>query len=1443
MFCEFYRGPVKGWRRKAAPRAVAACAAAAVLLSTAARAGAPEVHRSLTAEDYAAGYALVRIGTGEDLELLFDELDGELAWSDTGASEDWTYLDRDVFTNAVNPVAFVDGYFRPDIRDPSRFVAPLECDLGFAPASAGLAEGESGFVYGVENSSETGEVIAKILYWKNAYLGGSSISPVSVQAWIGERGYTEFRYDFSAVSLYNEKIDRLVRVGFGDGDRGLVYDCIPTGITSLRFARLDPAWADDPDPDGDGISTEDEIFVYGTDPGNADTDGDGLSDGEEILETGTDPLAVYSRCGYLSDKYAVALGTLDPFSCPAGSTNTVWEHIFYSGTADGAFTYPQTGAGDRILTITTTGFAEGELIVGDRHVPLIGPDFFPAASAPAGALAASALSADAGDAGTGRPTSVSVSIPVPQGKEVSVWYKGKGDAEYFQLGSSDFCAGCAPTLLKPRGWIAFPYTEASPACIHNLVLNDTEVSLDPGKIDDITCTWNPTAMVAAENLPPRSAKLTGKFSRDSEAPITYTLDHPAYLSGAKTYEQSVRYCPANYDESEHSYGENFVEPESEHVLQWCDEHNCYYSECRNEHLSRLEGRDSTEADDETDVFSLPEAPGVLKIHEPAETQSIYLEVASGVSQCCGCPSHTRTNKVELAGRSGNISVKTSDGDDFQETTESCVVQVEGVLPSAEVNDAHLYFSKTGAVYEAHAYTALGLGIEGEGIYETQLREIVAKAPDCRYPVFTGTHSGMGTVLKLRTTVRLAEGEVRLSIKNAKGRFLVYLGDACGTREKLIDTAEGNTFSLSLAEWKAIADTSNGVSYYTWIVIQAEEIGSCDLEFSYALRNGDAAITDKRSLRLAAIAPPMMPDYNHDGKIDSKDDAIYNSGRPYRFWANEETISGDCFDNDNTTEDDRNSNDDRINGRYDLVNFFPVALRCEEIFTYLGENCRLRIYSRRGYTDHCFVDVPWNEAGSLQTTALKTCSGEALEKAKLIEYDYDVPVKFVGGDGFGIDRGVVFCEARYAGSELEMAVFLDKSELMRFPLNMKIVNVRDMYRWVNLRSVAGQEGSGEASMTDSPAGYPDDETDDRNYVFVHGFNVTAKDARRWGDRIFKRLWQAGSTSKFTAVDWYGDSGHLWLGDETECIDYYENVINAFATAKPMCDELAKLPGMKVMLAHSLGNVLTSSAAAHYNLDYERYYMLNPAVPIEAYDSGSFTSNMVDSAFDAVDKKYWSANWSELFGEDDARSTVSWRGIFAGIHDAVNCYSPTEDVLKNASANGFGGAWAKQELFKGTTVWPSILLFTWEHVESEGGWGINSDFMCDPTVYLPGVGYYPRINDLYTPERAITNTLFTAFGDKSLMVTNRIESLPDTTKWKLLADAIPATSFAAAANEMNSVKTGIEEWNYEEYKSGNWPRTSFFEEKWYHSDIGKVAYFYLHGFYERIIQNENQAKNNN
>ncbi len=123
----------------------------------------------------------------------------------------------------------------------------------------------------------------------------------------------------------------------------------------------------------------------------------------------------------------------------------------------------------------------------------------------------------------------------------------------------------------------------------------------------------------------------------------------------------------------------------------------------------------------------------------------------------------------------------------------------------------------------------------------------------------------------------------------------------------------------------------------------------------------------------------------------------------------------------------------------------------------------------------------------------------------------------------------------------------------------------------------------------PWNWPDGETDGRHFVLVHGYNVNAPASRLWAIAMFKRLWWAGSGAAFTAVDWKGDDSQMSVpakGDISP--NYYVNVKNAFMTADALTRLCGSLSGEKVMLAHSLGNVLVSSAAVDHGLSFEILY---------------------------------------------------------------------------------------------------------------------------------------------------------------------------------------------------------------------------------------------------------------
>ncbi|MDH7514373.1 MAG: OmpA family protein [Bacteroidota bacterium] len=63
------------------------------------------------------------------------------------------------------------------------------------------------------------------------------------------------------------------------------------------------------DTDRDGISDDEEIALYHTDPSRRDTDGDGLEDGEEVFRQRTNPLLADTDGDGLTDGREIAIGT------------------------------------------------------------------------------------------------------------------------------------------------------------------------------------------------------------------------------------------------------------------------------------------------------------------------------------------------------------------------------------------------------------------------------------------------------------------------------------------------------------------------------------------------------------------------------------------------------------------------------------------------------------------------------------------------------------------------------------------------------------------------------------------------------------------------------------------------------------------------------------------------------------------------------------------------------------------------------------------------------------------------------------------------------------------------------------------------------------------------------------------------------------------------------
>ena len=1187
------------------------------------------------------------------------------------------------------------------------------------------------------------------------------------------------------------------------------------GISGFCFLRF----LESGDPDGDGLETWYERLVVRTDPHCADSDRDGLPDGDEI-GCGLDPLDPYSAGSPHSDGFARFLSGHDPSDIVPGEMFPRHQAYLYPTNSAGELVLPASTADAAVLRLEVAGTGAADLLVDGVPYPLV-------------------VSED---------WDVPVLVRVPRGRVVSLSLRASPRATAVpavSFGSDGFAYGSLPSTCGSDGWIVFPRTDLTPVCIHGIGHART-VEYSPGVEDpDLASVWTDGGCsgLVFEDVRPRAVDLRA-FSRGPSGSVGCTLSHPLQLFGPRLIETPVRTCPRPeglpdpgdcpwFDPSVGGSGD-YVDPPRCPCGCGCEADRCACGclgedsdgpcSCRSWGGSAGSPGpdDPIESPDDPRAADLSPLPDVLYLHRGYERR-LRVDVPAGrMERCsCPCPEHA-LHHVSVLGDE-RLRVAGPDGSACYELYTTAVVRVSGLSPSVMVGDAPLVFSLDGEPYEAHAFTVLGLDITHPNL---DLDELDRVDSSFGVPMVVTEDPEAGLSLNLRTDVHIAFGTVRLALEAESGRFQLHSSpEGFRPREVLLDSWTDPEVRMPIPDWWVFAGMDWSFDDPDFpVVVTASEPGTCRLVFSYYGVVGDRYVMCTKTRRITAVAPPLLADHDRNGGIDGADAALQAAGAAFRFWCNEDVDKGDFVGQnpDVSPNWDADPALARVKGRLDLVNLFPVRIDVSAFRRAWGgaATFRLRRESPFDRLRYCrLAGVSPDRADAIQTEEVLTASGGPLETAALHPLD---PAGEEIGEWLDEDGRAML--AIMAGGYVdewscpELVVELGGRVVLACRLPLSISSVDAMYRYADLRPAA-EDPSFTPAVPPEPWNRPDDGTDGRHFVFVHGYNVNASQSRSWARAMFKRLWWAGSKSRFTAVDWRGDYSQV---ADLVAPNYHQNVVHAFRTApalKTLCDQL---PGEKVMLAHSLGNMLTCEAIALHGLQYSKYYMLNAAVPIEAFDAGALAQdNMKPLAWQRYSDALFANNWYRNFSVDDGRSGLTWRGIFAGVHDAVNCYSPTEDVLGNAPAVGAGGAWSAQELLKGTGT-----MYLLPRVRREGGWGFNPDH----TVPLSQNGELLKTE--YTDEEMVTSPPFLPFAEEWLHATNAVTAAQvAAVRDRILADGIPAQTFAAGANPVG-VFGDAGNYNYQSATPNGWPRKNGDVAVWEHSDIKNVAYYYVHVLFEKI-----------
>ena len=282
-----------------------------------------------------------------------------------------------------------------------------------------------------------------------------------------------------------------------------------------------------------------------------------------------------------------------------------------------------------------------------------------------------------------------------------------------------------------------------------------------------------------------------------------------------------------------------------------------------------------------------------------------------------------------------------------------------------------------------------------------------------------------------------------------------------------------------------------------------------------------------------------------------------------------------------------------------------------------------------------------------------------------------------------------------------------------------------------------------------------------------------------------------------------------------------------------------------MTHSLGNMVVSSMMQDYGLtnSVREYIVCNSAVPSEAYAEPDDLSMRIPELVHAQWVNYptnsWASNWHKRFKDDagDDRRFLGWPGRFIGVKPYITAvfYSTGDEVLEINDDNGgdihfWTGmsdslghfSWHKQELFKGRGMIDGLGGTTW------AGWSIDENILGVNRISVTEA----IAMDLRDPSEFKTNTVF-HLNPPSMNATN----IPPLVRGAILAKGIPALTPSVGWTGLNGV---IEE-TIDENETGrnakisrpnDWPIRSNYKQRWLHSDMKDVSYFYNFKFYENV-----------
>lgn len=1216
--------------------------------------------------------------------------------------------------------------------------------------------------------------------------------------------------------------------------------------------------ASNPDKDGDGLATIDEIFVYGTDPALFDTDDDGLSDLEEV-QTGTDPWKPDTDGDGLYDVEEVELGT-NPLSADSDSDGmSDGEELHLRGT-------------DPLLSDTDgDGLPDAVEIVGESDPTKADTD---------------------GDG-------------LDDGEEVGCFRR-----RYAQEGE---------WASATNGWSAVEIVNEEGFNLYWFTIWDGTLRIGNEEVFDVYCQWNGLVLVGSDICYPEDAvwlspvDLAGAFVSeaalaiapywseelvDSVAPavsvfergeggnVSFAIQYAALPAGGTntvSFQVTLVFTNGVYKATEILYGADssagldglnasigvqdtiksvkwsagfhqLASLNPLRVMQFVqgagtdplDEVVDSDGDGLSDDLELIIGTDPHQPD--TDGDGMHDGWECAYSFDPLEdNDDASIDADSDNDSCADPDEDGLTNKEEADWGT----------DPYDEDTDA-----DGVPDGEEVENSSDPNDETDGGRPASRVPVDFTFGDPSGSHSEKYRLVVkpVKDPDGRKPV-----SGEEPKTFSWVDAEYGECETKTAMLQRGWTYEVRMFHA-GTN--IEDGDPDYDYSLTCSPPSCVG------------VVTADPEGL----FQSFDDTSDYFSGKSKVAHILVLDGCLVGDYDRkDGFTDYDLSRVYRN-KPLRHWINDDDDSGDTNDSDHDTPGAPGMprqkptatlpggpvmpgseepfsvpylvadwSNDHVDGKCDILDFTPVwmdmGVALQQLSRFSGNGgFELYLSCDEGSVNVVWTSLTTNNVSVFLTNAVSGC-GRNLDKSletagtvHLTDKETKVPDVFLAAMRDDRRNGVFLLEGcKVDGKDIATSPIVlrcykkprasDAQPLFELKLPLSISPVEDMFRWKSFRSAAGEEGLKTPDRTGSPVNFPDTETNGKNLLFLHGANVSEENARAWMSETFKRFRQSGCAAKFHGVTWRSNIGNG--------ANYQEDVSNAFVTAQWVAGYASTVGGKKVFAAHSLGNVVVSSALADWNMAADAYFMCNAAVTSEALDPEASTdSRLVHADWAKYPASLYSCNWFRNFSDNDSRHRLTWNGRFTNILDRVyNLYSSGDhcfELFSKGNPHFWSGlfsvdyfaeryCWQKQELGKGCLPSAQVLGKTeW------AGWGFDKNWKgskkkrpvpVDGEVIPPDeLAQYPAFR------------LYPAWMNSPNLSSLQINSM--------LAQGIPTITPAVGNSDMENIFRNPDrnqDLNTPTFKSANWPnRGRDWGTRWLHGDIKDVAYFFNFRVFHFIVK---------